>query len=137
MEDHGPRRQAELYGHRAEQDLHDEQPHRNVGGSVGRELLPAPCSLSQPPRVRRERRHQPTHGRRRQPVPILDHRREVEWREQLALSEGAGVPPRPPPTRGFGGGGRGGGAGGGRRPRPRGAPETGGPWGGEIRGGWG
>src|SRR2546426_7595064 len=87
MEDHGPRRQAELYGHRAEQDLHDEQPHRDVGGSVGREPLPAPCSLSQPPRVRRERRHQPTHGRRRQPVPILDHRREVEWWEQLAIAE--------------------------------------------------
>src|SRR2546422_10568949 len=116
MENYGPRRQAELYRHRAEQDLHDEQPQRDVGGSVGREPLPGPCSLSQPPRVRRERRHQPTHGRRRQPVPILDHRREVEWREQLAISEGAGVAAGPSRSGGSGGGAEGGGGGGeGRR----------------------
>src|SRR2546430_8880771 len=82
---------------------------------------PAPCSLSQPPRVRRERRHQPTHGRRRQPVPILDHRREVEWREQPAMAERPVLAPAPPPARGLDDGGEGGEEGGGKSRRPRGA----------------
>src|SRR2546429_7279112 len=56
---------------------------RDVGGSVGREPLPGPCSLSQPPRVRRERRHQPTHGRRRQPVRSEEHTSELQSRLHL------------------------------------------------------
>ena len=92
MQDDGPRRQLELDRHRAEQDLHDEQAEREVGRPARNVPLPAPCSSSEPPGIRREGRHQDAHERGSQAMSVFDQRGQIERREQPAVAQRPVIP---------------------------------------------
>src|SRR3989441_9601680 len=76
MQHHGPRRQRELHGDRAEQDLDHKESEGNVAGLGFSE--PGDC----------EPHNQYRHQHRHQPMTPLDHGADVvEWRKEMAIAQ--------------------------------------------------
>ena len=88
MQDDGPGRERELHRDRAEGDLERKQGERDVGGG-GRAVRRSGGRLpTQAPRERGQRGDKERYGESGEPVAVLDQRREIERREQSAVTKG-------------------------------------------------